>query len=107
VKKTTPIESYLRESARNSRNLALVRNRIRKVGGKNRKVQNFWRYESIGRKGNNEDTDNNSNNSVGVTAHGVRPDSGARTDARTGADQGHAGYSAGEREENESPGGSE
>jgi len=30
-----------------------------------------------------------------------------RTDARTGADQGHAGYSAGEREEDESPGGAE
>jgi hypothetical protein len=31
--KMTHIESYLREGARNSRNLALVRNRIRNVGG--------------------------------------------------------------------------
>jgi hypothetical protein len=36
VKKMTHIESYLRESARNSRNLALVSSRIRKIGGCNR-----------------------------------------------------------------------
>ena len=44
----------------------------------------------------NEDTDNDSDN--GVTAHGVRPDSGAATDA--GADEGNLGDSAGERKEN-------
>jgi hypothetical protein len=74
---------------------------------RSQEVQNFFGYEVIGRREKYEDTDNNSNNSIGVTAHGARPDSGARADARTGADQGHAGDSAGEREEDESPGGAE
>jgi len=43
-----------------------------------------------------EDPDDNSDN--WVTAHGVRPDNGAATDA--GADEGNAGDGAGEREEN-------
>jgi len=42
-----------------------------------------------------EDPDDNSDNCV--TAHGVRPDNGAATDA--GADKGHADYCAGESEE--------
>ena len=37
----------------------------------------------IGKGGNNEDTDND--NDIGVTADGVRPDSGATTDAGAGA----------------------
>src|SRR5438874_4641458 len=56
--------------------------------------QRFWEIRSTGEGRNNEDTDINSN--IGVTAHGVRPDSGAATDA--GADKRHAGDRAGERE---------
>jgi hypothetical protein len=48
-----------------------------------------------GKEGINEDTDNDSD--IGVTARGVRPDSGAATDA--GADERNAGDSAGESEE--------
>jgi len=53
---------------------------------------------STGEGSYNEDTDINSN--IGVTAHGVRPDSGAATDA--GADERTAGDSADEREEDAS-----
>ena len=49
----------------------------------------------------NEDTDNNSNNCIGVTVHGARPDNGATT-ADAGANESAADYGAGEREENAS-----
>jgi len=58
----------------------------------------------MGRKGNHEDIDNNSD--CGVTAPGVRPDNGATTDA-AGADEGNADYCAGEREEDASRAGAE
>jgi hypothetical protein len=54
------------------------------------------RYDSQTKGRNNEDTDINSN--IGVTAHGVRPECGATTDA--GADERNADDSAGERKEN-------
>src|SRR4030095_3578892 len=46
---------------------------------------------------NNEDTDNNS--TIGVTAHGVRPDGATTDDAGADADERNADYCAGEREE--------
>jgi len=52
----------------------------------------------------NEDTDNNS--TIGVTAHGVRPD-GATTAAGADEDEGNGGDSAGERQENASRAGAE
>jgi hypothetical protein len=58
----------------------------------------FGRYELIGRKGNNEDT--NIDSDIGVTVPGVRPDNGAATVA--GADERHANYCAGENEEDAS-----
>ena len=48
-----------------------------------KRVQNFFGYELIGRKGNNEDSNTNSN--LGVTADGARSASGAPTDAAAGA----------------------
>src|SRR5205823_2191500 len=42
-----------------------------------------WEMRIIGKGGNNEDIDNDSD--IGVTADGVRPDSGATTDADAGA----------------------
>ena len=63
----------------------------------NRPGPKVWEMRIIGKGGNNEDIDNDSD--IGVTADGVRPDSGAATDAGAGADEGNAGDSAGEREE--------
>jgi hypothetical protein len=57
--------------------------------------QNFGRYELIGRKGNNEDT--NIDSDIGLTVTGVRPDNGAATVA--GAVEGNANDCAGENEE--------
>jgi hypothetical protein len=57
--------------------------------------QKFLGYELIGRKGNNEDT--NINSDIRVTVPGVRPDNGAATVAR--ADERHANHCAGENEE--------
>src|SRR5438874_117659 len=54
-------------------------------------VQKFWEIRITG----HEDADYDSDNVV--AAHGVRPDSGAATDA--GADERNAGYGASEREE--------
>jgi len=54
-------------------------------------VQKFWEIRITGYEDDDYDSDN------GVTAHGVRPDSGAATDA--GADERNAGYGASEREE--------
>src|SRR5207245_8790839 len=62
----------------------------------------FRRYELIRRKGNNEDT--NINSDIGVTAHGARPD-GTTTDAR--ADEGNADDCADQREEDETRGGAD
>src|SRR5207244_8619395 len=61
-------------------------------------VQKFWEIRSTGEGRDNEDTD--INNNIGVTAHGVRPDSGAATVA--GADERTADDSAGERKEHTS-----
>lgn len=68
-----------------------------------RQDQILFGYELTGRKGNHEDTDNNSNNSVGFTVHGIRPDDGATTDGY--ADERHANYCAGEGEEGASSAG--
>jgi hypothetical protein len=57
--------------------------------------QKFSRYELIGRKGNNEDT--NIDSDIGLTVTGVRPDNGAATVA--GAVKGNANDCAGENEE--------
>ena len=73
--------------------------RIRAITG----VQNFFGYEVIGRREKYEDTNDDSD--IGVTAHGVRPECGAATDAR--AVERNANYCASEREEDESPGGAE
>jgi len=54
-------------------------------------VQKFWEIRITGYEDADYDSDN------GVTAHGVRPDSGAATDAD--ADERNAGYGTGEREE--------
>jgi hypothetical protein len=54
------------------------------------------------RKGNHEDTDNNSNNCIGVTVHGVRPDDGATADDYAGANESTANHCAGEREKDAS-----
>jgi hypothetical protein len=56
-----------------------------------RQVQKFWEIRITGYEDDDYDSDN------GVTAHGVRPDSGAATDAD--ADARNAGYGASEREE--------
>ena len=63
----------------------------------------FLGCELIRRKGNHEDTDSNSNNCIGITVHGVRPDNGAAraTDAGAGADEGNTNC-AGEREKDAS-----
>ena len=53
---------------------------------------------TLQRKGNNEDT--NINSDIRVTVTGVRPDDGAATVA--GADERHANYCAGENKEDAS-----
>jgi hypothetical protein len=60
-------------------------------------VQIFLAYELIGRKGNNEDSNNDSN--LGVTAHGVRPNGATRERDDAGADERNADDCAGEGEE--------
>ena len=57
-------------------------------------VQKFWEIRITGYEDADYDSDN------GVAAHGVRPDSGAATDA----DERNAGYGASEREEDTRPG---
>ena len=60
--------------------------------------KSFGKYELQGKGKDNEDTD--INNNIGVTTHGVRPDSGAATVA--GADERNENDNAGEREEHPS-----
>src|SRR6266496_3917925 len=71
---------------------------VRSIG----RSKSFGSYELQGKERNNEDTDNDSD--IGVTAHGVRPDSGATTDAGADSVERNADYCAGEREEETSPG---
>ena len=66
-------------------------------------VQNFSEIRII----EYEDSDNDSDNGVGFTVHGVRPDNGARKSAGPRADEGNGGDSAGEREEDASRAGAE
>ena len=73
----------------------------------NRQGQKIFRIRSTYRERKNyEDPDNDSNNGVGFTVDGVRPDDGGAT-TNAGADERNADYCAGEGQEDASRAGAE
>jgi hypothetical protein len=83
---------------RNPRNPARVVAELKIVRSSRKGPKFLGDTITLQRKGNNEDT--NINSDIRVTVTGVRPDDGAATVA--GADERHANYCAGENKEDAS-----